>query len=282
MKKYKQLTSEQRYTIQNGLKHGMSKKSICALIEVSESTLYREIKRNGGSKSYNAEQAHRKAIRRKTRLQKPRKFTHELKRRVIEMLKMKWSPEQISGHLREYENIYISHETIYAMIRWDKQCGGTLWKYCRHALKKRKRPPVGKQIPIKDRIGIEKRPPEADGTRFGDWEMDTIAGKDGKGALLTLYERKTGYGIISNLPNGKQAEGVLEAAWKELIPFKDKVLTITTDNGTEFAKHKELAKRLNTKIYFAHPYSSWEKGGVENFNKLIRQYIPKTANFNKL
>ena len=149
-------------------------------------------------------------------------------------------------------------------------------------MKKRKRPPKDKRIPIKGRVGIEERPPQANGKRFGDWEMDTIVGKNGKGAMLTLYERSTAYGILVPLPEGKHTQGVLKAAWRALLPFKDNVLTITTDNRTEFAMHEELARRLETKIYFAHPYSSWEKGGVEKYNKLIRQYIPKQMEINNI
>ena len=273
--KYKQLTSQQRYTIQNGLKQGLTKKMIAALIEVNESTLYREINRNGGAKVYNAEKAQREADRRKTRLQKPRRFTHALKREVISLLQKKWSPEQICGYIKRQGRECVSHETIYAFIRTDRKCGGMLWKLCRHAMKKRRKTDKGKRIPIKDRVSIDLRPEEADGTRFGDWEMDTIVGKDGKGALVTLYERRTGYGMVKRLPDGKEAKGVEEAVYRMLIPYKKQVLTITTDNGTEFARHSQLAKKLSTKIFFAHPYSSWEKGGVENYNKLVRQYIPK-------
>ena len=155
MKKYRQLTSQQRYTIQSGLKQGLTKKIIATLIEVDESTLYREIRRNGGAKVYNAEKAQREADRRKTRLQKPRSFTHALKREVISLLQKKWSPEQICGYIRRQGRECVSHETIYAFIRTDRKCGGTLWKLCRHAMKKRRKTDKGKRIPIKDRVSID-------------------------------------------------------------------------------------------------------------------------------
>ena len=273
--KYRQLTSEQRYTIQCGLRQGMTKKSISALIGVSESTVYREIRRYGGPRVYNAEKAQRESDRLKTRLQAPRKFTHALKREVMSLLELKWSPEQICGHLKKEGRQWVSHQTIYAFISRDRACGGTLWKHCRHKLKKRHRPVSGMRTSIKERVGIELRPAEADGTRFGDWEMDTVVGKDGRGALLTLYERSSGFGMVERLPDGKDAKGVEKAVCRLLMPYRKHVHTITTDNGTEFARHREIARRLDTKVFFAHPYSSWEKGGVENYNKLIRQYIPK-------
>ena len=97
--------------------------------------------------------------------------------------------------------------------------------------------------------------------------------------MLTLVERSQGFSIITKLTKGKDAEGVLEAAYRELLPYMGYIRSITTDNGTEFAKHKELAEALGTKIYFAHPYSSWEKGLIEYTNKLYRQYIPKGVSF---
>ena len=114
---------------------------------------------------------------------------------------------------------------------------------------------------------------------WDDWEMDTIVGPRNKDAMLTLVERSQGFSIITKLPKGKDSEGVLKAAYRELLPYMGYIRSITTDNGTEFAMHRELAEMLGTKIYFAHPYASWEKGLVEYTNKLYRQYIPKGANF---
>ena len=133
--------------------------------------------------------------------------------------------------------------------------------------------------PEKDRVSIDLRPPEADGTRFGDWEMDLIIGKGNKDAMLTLVERSTGFSIIENLPYGKNSRELSKVVVRALLPYKQFIKTITTDNGGEFADHKTIARKLNTQIYFAHPYSSWEKGLIEYTNKLYRQYIPKDAKF---
>ena len=99
--------------------------------------------------------------------------------------------------------------------------------------------------------------------------------------MLTLVERSQGYSIITKLPKGKDAEGLMKAAYRELLPYMERIRSITTDNGTEFARHKQLAKALGTKIYFTHPYASWEKGLIEYTNKLYRQYIPKGVSFDK-
>lgn len=275
-----QLTNAQRYTIASMYAQGFSQKRIAETIGKDKSVVCRELKRNRDERGrYTYTTAQMLADIRKERLTRNRKFTPEVQNRIERYMRQsQWSPEQIVGYSRRRGYAMVSVERIYQYIREDKAKKGDLYKHCRHSLKHRKRP-VGRRIPIKDRIGIEFRPPEADGTRLGDWEMDTIVGKDGKGAMLTLVERSQGYLIIAPLPNGKNAEGVAEAAYKALLPFKDYVKTITTDNGTEFAEHKAIAKRLDTTVFFAHPYCSWEKGLIEYTNKLIRQYIPKRADF---
>lgn len=274
------LTKAQRYTISVMYKAGYSQKSIASAIGKDKSVVSRELKRNRDEKGrYSYAVAQELSDIRKERLRRKRKFTGEVENRINRYMRnWQWSPEQIVGYCKLNGYAMVSVERIYRYIRQDKKQGGDLYMHCRHKLKHRKRP-VGKFIPIKDRVGIELRPPEADGTRFGDWEMDTIVGKDKKDVMLTLVERSQGYSIIALLPKGKDANGVLEVAYRELLPFAGTIRSITTDNGTEFAMHKELAKKLNTTIYFAHPYSSWEKGCIEYTNKLYRQYIPKKISF---
>ena len=276
---YKQLTSEQRYALNLMYRQKQSKTSIAKALGVDRSTIYRELHRNGGKHGgYDCRQAQAKANLRRQRLHLPRTYTIDIRRMVHELLRKRWSPKQISGWLLRKKNIKVSHETIYSDIRADKLAGGSLWKYCRHSLKHRRRP-VGRSIPIPDRVGIEERPKEADGKRFGDFEMDTIIGKDGKGAILTITERLTNYSFAEKLPNGKNADELAKAVIRLLTPFIGHILSITTDNGSEFAGHKLIAKRLKTKVYFAHPYAAWEKGAIENFNKLLRQYIHKKDDF---
>ena len=133
-----------------------------------------------------------------------------------------------------------------------------------------------------DRVGIENRPAIVDRkTRIGDWEADTIVGKNQKSALLTLVERVTRYTIICKLKNLK-AEDTARAAIRVLKAYKARVHTITMDNGKEFYQHTKIAKALKAKTYFCRPYHSWEKGLNENTNGLIRQYFPKQTDFRNI
>ena len=151
-------------------------------------------------------------------------------------------------------------------------------KYRRH--KRRRRPTVATNIP--ERVSIHERPAEADGRRFGDWEMDLIVGKVQKSAILTLCERSRNYLIMERLPCGKNHEKVADAVIRLLYPYRKNVLTITTDNGFEFRSHKKISEALKAPVYFADSYASWQKGRIENMNKLIRQYIPKGTDFREL
>ena len=273
---YKQLTSEQRYTISVLLQNRTKQKEIAKAINVSPSTVSREIRRNSGVRGrYNWETAQANAVQTKRR--KP--GNHSINKDVMEEAKHllvteQWSPEQISGVLAK-DGKYISHETIYRMIRKDKAEGGTLYKHCRHKLKHRTRPVGGKRISIPNRTSISERPTEADGKRFGDFEMDTIVGRGNHGAIVTLIERSTNMLFMRKLKKGKNAKELARTVIHLLSPFKDHIKSITTDNGTEFACHEMITKSLGVTIYFADPYASWQKGAIENANGLIRQYVPK-------
>ena len=277
---YKQLTSEQRYTISVLLQNRTKQKEIAKAINVSPSTVSREIRRNSGVRGrYNWETAQANAVQ--TKRKKP--GNHSINKEVMEEAKHllvteQWSPEQISGVLAK-DGKYISHETIYRMIRKDKAEGGTLYKHCRHKLKHRTRPVGGKRISIPNRTSISERPTEADGKRFGDFEMDTIVGRGNHGAIVTLIERSTNMLFMRKLKNGKNAKELARTVIHLLSPFKDHIKSITTDNGTEFACHEMITKSLGVTIYFADPYASWQKGAIENANGLIRQYVPKKETF---
>lgn len=261
-------------------KAGYKQKDIATAIDKDKSVISRELKRNRDIKGrYTFTSAQEIADARKARLSRPRKFTSEVKNRINRYMRTEqMSPEQIVGYCKQKGYKMVSVERIYQYIREEKKAGGDLYTHCRHRLKHRSRP-VGGHFPIKDRVSIDERPIEADGKRFGDWEMDLIVGAGNKGAMVTLVERSTGHTLIRKLPDGKDANGVCTAVIAMLMPYKKHVLTITTDNGPEFAEHKRLAKALDTNVFFAHPYCSWEKGLIEYTNKLYRQYIPKGANF---
>jgi IS30 family transposase len=279
--KNKQLTSIQRNQIEVLLKTKTTIKTVAQLLDTDKSTIYREIKRNKKKRSYSASFAQQLCTERKERFRRPRRFSLEAKKLIVEKLTMEqWSPKQIIGFAKHNNIPMVSHERIYQFIRQDKKDGGLLWIQTRHKLKHRKRPVTGKQVNIKNKVSIELRPAIVDTQeRYGDWEIDTIIGENQKGAILTITERKTGFLLMEKMEFGKQAEGLAKAAIRMLYAYKNTVHTITSDNGSEFAQHELIAKKLNANFYFAHPYSSWERGLNEYTNKLIRQYIIKGSNF---
>lgn len=278
---YHQLTREQRYAIYLGLQEKSTLSAIALRIGVNKSTVSREISRNrnrfGG---YGWRMADEKASERRTRLPGNRSLRPGVVRTAIRLLVTEdWSPRQISGYLAR-TGVRISHETIYSLIRSDE--GGELRRHCRHGMKYRRHVRVPRKTRVRNipgRISIHERPPEADGRRFGDWEMDLIIGKGQKSAILTLCERSVNYMMMRRLPGGKDPDGVAEAVIDLLRPYRKNVLTITTDNGSEFVKHSRISKDLRTTVYFADSYASWQKGAIENMNKLVRQYLPKGTDF---
>jgi transposase, IS30 family len=278
--KNKHLTLIQRKQIQVLLQTKTPAKKIAELVDTDRSTIYREIKRNK-RRSYCADYAQQLSTERKERFGRKRKFTSEMKKSIIQkMTNEQWSPQQIVGYSKISNIPMVSHESIYRLIRQDKKEGGSLWTHTRHKLKHRKRPASGKQVTIKNKVSIDLRPVVVDEKeRCGDWEIDTIIGEDGKGAILTLTERKTDFLLMKKLKDGKQAKELANTAIRMLFAYRNTVHTITSDNGTEFAEHELIAEKLKASFYFAHPYSSWERGLNEYTNKLIRQYVIKGSNF---
>ena len=274
---YKHLTREQRYAIYLGKQKGETLEIIARSIGVHKSTVSREIRRNSTlNGKYVWNKAHDMAESRLRHAPGNRGLDDVLKWRVVELIKdEQWSPRQISGRLKR-EGVNISHETIYAMIR--KDGSGELASHCRHKMKYRRKPSRRhgtKATNIRNRVSIHERPAEADGTRFGDWEMDLIVDKDGN-AILTLTERSTNFLLMEKLRHGKKAKPLAKAVWRLLLPYKGEALkSITTDNGSEFAEHEWITKKLRVPVYFADSYCAWQKGAIENGNKLVRQYIPK-------
>ncbi|WP_373731254.1 IS30 family transposase [Bacteroides heparinolyticus] len=283
-----QLIEAQRYEIYLGLKRKWSLSRISREIGVSKSTVSREIKRNSKKDgSYVWMYAETLSRSRKHGLKGNHRKPEELWFRIDLMIEQDWSPGQISGVLRK-EGIRICKQTIYNHVHADTS--GRLAKHMPHELKysrRMRKQPVTKATNIKDRISIHARPKEADGKRFGDWEMDTIVDSYGH-AILTLTERSTNFILMERLPQGRKAIPTAKAALRLLFPYRSMVKTITTDNGCEFAAHQIITEGLRTKkkekvlVYFTDSYSSWQKGAIENANKLIRKYIPKKADFDRL
>ena len=276
---YIQLTYNQRYHINTFLKAGFCQTAIAKEIGVHKSTISRELKRNRGRKGYRPKQAHQFAMERQNK-GKP-KIKAEDWILIGKLIGLDWSPEQISDYCRSEQVLQISHEWIYQHIYQDKHKGGNLWKHLRCRKKRKKRyGSYEKRGQIPNRTSIEERPQVvADRSRLGDWEADTIIGKGRKGAIVTLVDRKSRY-LRMGLVSKRTKEAVKKMIISLLAGYP--VHTITCDNGKEFADHEDIARALGARIYFAHPYASWERGTNENTNGLIRQYIPKSTDFSAL
>jgi len=277
---YTQLTQEERYQIHGFLKAGYNLSEIARETGRHKSTISREISRNSGKRGYRPAQAHGFARERRQAAVTSR-ITDEDWQHVERLIRFDLSPEEASARLLQEQGIRISTEWIYLYIYEDKARGGDLHKHLRGQKRYRKRYASGKDRrgQLKNRVSIDKRPAVVDRkSRLGDWEGDTIIGGGRRGALVSLVERKSSFTLIGKLAR-KTAGQTRDAATELLEPLKDLVHTITLDNGKEFAFHEEIAKSLDAEVYFAHPYSSWERGLNENTNGLIRQYFPKKHDF---
>jgi IS30 family transposase len=275
MSHYTQLTREERYQISALKAAGHDQVEIAKVIGRHKSTVSRELTRNRGLRGYRPKQADSLAVNRRQD-----KSTHRIVpeswSRVELLLREYWSPEQISRWLRYEENINVSPEWIYQYILRDKQSGGALYRYLRCQKQRKKR--YGAQDrrgQLKGRVSIDERPEIVNQrSRIGDWEADTVIGKQGGSVLVTLVERKTRLTVIGKAPN-RTAHEVTAVIVKRLMPLAAQVKTLTYDNGKEFASHQQIDKELTSNGYFAHPYHSWERGLNENTNGLIRQFFPK-------
>jgi IS30 family transposase len=285
MSSYKQLTYEQRCQIEALNKSGFSQQAIGDTVGVSQPTISRELKRNTGERGYRHQQAQRMTCERRGEACSATKMTPAVLTLIGQKLQLCWSPEQISGWLLEEREQCLSHESIYRHVWADKRAGGALHSFLRRRGKRYQwRGSNGKTSrgQIKDRVSIDERPAIVDeNVQPGHWEIDTVIGKGHKGVLVTIVERVTKFTRSCRVAS-KSAAHVTAATIALLKPFKALVLSITADNGKEFAYHKQIAKSLECDVYFAHPYSSWERGLNENTNGLLRQYFPKETNFNEV
>ncbi len=274
---YKHLSLENRYYIEVELKKGISQNKIAKSLNCNQSTVSREIARNKGQRGYRYKQAHSFTRKRHAEKTKHVKLTEDIKDHVDNCIKDDWSPEQTAGRLKEKGIISLHHETIYRYLLSDRKEGGTLYKHLRHQNKtyRKRYASERNRRGIPNRIDIDERPEAANNRdRIGDWEADTIIGKNHKGAIATIDERKSKLRLAFPLP-GKKAQGVTDAIVRLLKPIEQFVKTITFDNGKEFTLHESIAKSLDCETYFAKPYHSWERGQNENANGLLRQYFPK-------
>ena len=276
---YTQLTRERRYQIYALKKAGQNQTQIALVIGCHKSTISRELRRNCGMKGYRPYQADELAYDRQCQAYRAR-ISGETWTLVELLLRQDWSPEQISGRLKLEKKPSVSHECIYLYIYAEKRRGGTLHRHLRSQKKQRKRySGYIRRGQIPNRTSIDKRPKiVASKGRFGDWEADTIVGARHKGGILCAVERKSKLTRLRRL-DSKSAAEMKDNTIELLAPLAAKVHTITVDNGKEFCEHQLIAVGLQARIYFAHPYSSWERGLNENTNGLVRQYFPKKYEF---
>ena len=279
MSKYHQLTQQERYSMTALSMSGKSRAEIAREMGRHPSTISREFRRNATTHDgiYRAEKAQSYATARRRRCRRVAQFSAEQMARVNALIRKRWSAEQISGTLRESGEMRISTESIYRRIRWDKKAGGTLWRHTR-IMSKFGRKRYGRQDSrgvLPGKRHISERPLEVEARqKAGHWEGDTVMGSDMRHCVLTLVERKTGFAIIKKL-KARTKDEVTKAATRALRKHARGFKTITFDNGTEFHDYAKLEERFPVKVYFATPYHSWERGSNENFNGLLRQYLPK-------
>lgn len=278
---YHHLTLEDRCTIEGLLRSGWSIRRIAKELQRSPGTISRELARNAKDrKSYRAAKAQKKAQgRRQKASQIPRKLTSALWAVIREKLLLQWSPEQIAGWLgRQPALPKLGWRRIYDLIWKDRQEGGYLYVCLRRAGRKRRKrakPGEAGRGLIPGRVDISERPAVVETkSRLGDWEADTIVGAKHQGALVTLVDRKSKFLLMREVTR-KTARQVGDAVMDLLTPFKELALTLTMDNGKEFAGHREVAAALEAQVYFARPYHSWERGLNEHTNGLVRQYFAK-------
>ena len=253
---YKQLTQEQRYHISGLLKAGISKSQIALEIGCNRSTIYRELKRNTGKRGYRPKQAQTLANSRKR--DGNTQITNFCWAYVELLIRKYWAPEQINGRLKAKGWLdVISPERIYQYIYLDKAKGGDLHSYLRCQKKYRKRGAAnqGRRGQIVDRTPISQRDQVTNNReRLGDFEGDTIIGKNHQGAILTLVDRVSKLTKIRPL-GSKNAQNLADAC---VLAFNRwQTHSITFDNGKEFSRHSQISQVLDIDVYFCDPYSSW-------------------------
>ena len=284
---YKHFTSEQRAELSVLLRAGLEQDEIAILLDKNPSSISREINRNSDERTGNY---HAKAAKIKTRLRreeskrKQRKIKNDsdLEKYIILKLKKFWSPEQIAGRLKlKQAKIVVGKDAIYQYIYSAKP---GLIKYLRFKKNKYRR---RRGTKIREELREEAKKRRIDvrpgiigkRERIGDWEGDTIIGKDKKSAILTHVERKSGYLMADKLDTRTSNETMAKIIQRFKNIPKFKRFTGTYDNGPEFSSHQEIERFTSMVIYFAFPYHSWERGSNENTNGLLRQFFPKGIPF---
>lgn len=278
---YRILTPSDREEIMIGLRKNESIRTIAKTINRNPSVVSREIKNNITEDDiYQCYWAQKRSERRRkvSRLRE-RISDYEIRSYLEEKLKQEWSPEQIAGRIKLDLGKSVSYETIYQYI-FKKDRSLVKYLLCGRKHRRKRKLKRKRRVMIPDRTGIEERPKTAN-TReeVGHWEADTAVSRQSKTSIMVLQERKLGITIIEKMPRCAPGE-MNEAIIKRLSRFPQKMRqTITYDNGQENRYHMDLHEALGVKTYFCNPYSSWEKGSVENAIGLTRRVWPKKTDY---
>lgn len=287
------LSRDERYVIERAIRFDRPLSEAARQLGRPASTICREVARNGGRESYGAWKAHRIAGER-ARRPKPLKLvaSPELAAEVARQLRRCWSPEQISGRLRLQHpndpNWWVSHETIYKALYL--QGRGGLARELRHALRtgraqRRPQGQRGKRPKLKDMVMIVDRPAEVEDRAVpGHWEGDLIIGtRDGSSQIGVLVERTSRFVMLLHLPDDRKAETVRDKIARKIQHLPDALIrTLTWDQGSEMSEHVQFSIDTGIDVYFCDPHSPWQRGTVENTNRLLRQYFPRGADYSRL
>lgn len=287
---YTHLSAYDRGRIQALHEEGKSVTAIALILGRHRTTVRRELTRNAGERGYQAESAQQRYEKRREPCRPARKLDHQpLWEWVFEKISEGFTPEQVAGRLPlefpDDPQMRISHEALYQALYQDPRLH-CLIAHLPQARPKRRPRGQGKTRrgpSIPQRVGIEQRPAEVDTReRFGDWEGDTIVGAHQHGFIATVVERRSRL-LRACLVATKEAGAVAAGLVETLLDLPASWLkTVTFDNGTEFARHGELAAALPLAVYFAAPYASYQRGTNENTNGLLRRFFPKGSDLRQV
>jgi IS30 family transposase len=286
---YTHLTTEERITIQVLRGQGQSLRHIAQALDRPPSTIAREVRRNSYGSRYLAHQAKEQALSRVKNIFRYERVRDEhVRAYVVEKLKAGWSPEQIAGRIKiDCPGKKVSHEAIYQFVyRRYFQGEEDLRPFLkrRHRRRQRKGDRQVRRLKRHDmRPWIDDRPAAVETReRLGDWEGDTMVSRASPPVLVTLAERKSGLVRIRKAVRSTAREvssAMINVLWH--LPGRLRQ-TLTLDNGSEHSRWRSIERYSGVKIFFAHPYHSWERGTNENTNGLIRWYLPKRTDFAKV
>jgi IS30 family transposase len=285
------LRGEEREEISRGIAAGRSMRHIAQGLGRSPSTVSRDIRRNGGCSAYRAGEAETRAWERALRPKPCRLARHaELRWRVAQKLALQWSPEQVSGWLKQQfpadQGMQISHETIYRSLFI--QTRGVLKKELAAHLRTARQMRQAKGGTTKsglgqivDTVSIRERPADADDRAVpGHWEGDLLCGANNT-HIVTLVERQTRFAMLLKVPS-KDTATVVAALGKHLSKLPQQLRrSLTWDRGKEMADHKDFTIATNVQVYFCDPRSPWQRGSNENTNGLLRQYFPRGTDLSR-